>query len=178
MESLAVYGASSAIGAIAGLRSMAAPAIISRAAASGALRLEESPLKVLGSAASANTFMFLAAGEMVADKLPFIPNRTDPGPLAGRIASGALCGAAICSAKRRSAMAGAILGGLAAIGGAFLGYHLRRRAVQNRGLPDLVCAFAEDFVAVGGGTAVVSSVTRRPFRETSRNSALAESSNE
>jgi uncharacterized membrane protein len=165
MEPLAVYSASSAIGLMAGLRSMTAPAIVSRAAAYRDLPMGGSGLKILGSAVSASVLMLLAAGEIVADKLPFIPKRTDPGPLAARIVSGALCGAAICSAKRRSVAAGGILGGFAAIGGAFLGYHLRRHAVQNGLLPDLVCALIEDAVAVSGAAAVVALAVQRTFSD-------------
>lgn len=157
MGNFEVYTASAAIGLVAGLRSMTAPAIVSRAAGSGDLRLNGTPLEKLGSPASANIFAALAAGELVADKLPFIPNRTDPGPLAARVASGGLCGAAICLATKRPALTGAVLGGLAAIGGAFLGYELRKRAAQN-GSPDFAVALVEDAAAVSCGVAAVSSL--------------------
>ena len=79
-----------------------------------------------------------------------------PVSLAGRIVSGGLCGAAICSARRESPVAGAILGGLGAVGGAFLGYHLRKHAVRKHYVPDLGAALVEDAVAVGGGLAALA----------------------
>jgi uncharacterized membrane protein len=167
MRSFRAYTASAAIGVVAGLRSMTAPAIVSRAAASGDLRIEQPGLKLLGSAASANTFAILAAGEILADKTSYIPNRIDPAPLIGRILTGGLCGAAICSAKRQSVVLGSILGGCAAIGGTFLGYHLRKSAVRNRHIPDLKVALAEDAIAVGGALTAIASVKEQVNRRSS-----------
>src|SRR5258707_4716945 len=90
------------IGAIAGLRSMAAPAIISRAARRKAFRIRDPRLKFLQSNKTEIVLSALAVGELVADKLQFIPKRTRPGPLAARIGSGSLCGAVLTSAARRS----------------------------------------------------------------------------
>ena len=56
-------------------------------------------------------FSAFAIGELIADKLPFIPNRTSPGPLFGRIVLGALCGATLCAAGGYSLAVGSILGG-------------------------------------------------------------------
>jgi uncharacterized membrane protein len=143
---------------VAGLRSMTAPALVSRAAASGDLVLRNSRLRVLARSSPAKTFMLLAAGEIIADKAPFIPNRTDAGPLVARMVSGGLCGAALCLAGRQPAMAGAVIGSLAAIGGAFLGYQVRRHAVQEQHLPDLGVALTEDLLAITGGLTAISSL--------------------
>ncbi|MGH9310283.1 MAG: DUF4126 domain-containing protein, partial [Vicinamibacterales bacterium] len=70
-----------ALGAVSGSRSMLAPALVARAH-------HASP--------AAPILALLAGGEMMADKMPFIPSRTDALPLAGRIVSGALAGAAVC----------------------------------------------------------------------------------
>jgi uncharacterized membrane protein len=156
MGNFGVYSSAAAIGAVAGLRTFTAPAIVSWAAASGDLRVKQRGLRMLRSAATANTFLVLAAGELIADKTPYIPDRIDAAPLAGRIVSGGLCGAAICSARRESPVAGAILGGLGAVGGAFLGYHLRKHAVRKHHVPDLGAALVEDAVAVGGGLAALA----------------------
>jgi uncharacterized membrane protein len=146
---------------------MTAPAIVSRAAASRDLTIEQPGLKLLGSAASANTFTILAAGEILADKTPYIPNRIDPAPLVARILAGGLCGAAICSAKRQSVLLGSIIGSCAAIGGTFLGYHLRKSAVRNRRIPDFKVALVEDAIAVGGGLAAMASLKQRVNRRLS-----------
>src|SRR5205085_2273003 len=56
-----------------------------------------------------------AAGELVGDKLPAVPARTAPGPLAERVVAGALVG------HVAAGPAGAALGAAAAVAGAFGG---------------------------------------------------------
>jgi uncharacterized membrane protein len=124
------------IGAIAGLRSMTAPAIITRA---------------IRRKTAANIFAVLAAGELIADKLPKIPSRIKPGPLTARIISGALSAAALYSANNRPARYGALLGGAGALAGSFGGFGARRLIVQSLHVPDPVIAVAEDVLAVAGG---------------------------
>jgi len=144
------------IGAIAGLRSMAAPAIISMAARRKAFRIRESRLKFLQSNNAGIVLSALAVGELVADKLPFTPNRTSAGLLAPRIASGSLCGAVLASAAKRSVALGALFGGIGAVAGSFAGYQLRRRI--SRKLPPLSIAAAEDALTLTGGLAIASLV--------------------
>ena len=74
-----------AIGIIAGLRSMAAPAVVSWAARLRWPQLQATPLAFMEMTAVAYLFTLLAAGELIADKLPFTPSRLKPGPLAGRL---------------------------------------------------------------------------------------------
>ena len=82
-----------------------------------------------------------AGGEVVGDKLPMIPPRTSPGPLAGRLVSGALCGARLAGAP------GVAAGALAAAAATF-GLPRARAAVAERtGLPDPVVAVGEDALA-------------------------------
>ena len=137
---------------------MTAPAILSASARSGGIDLTGSRLRFLGSAAARNSFAVLAAGELIADKLPFIPNRTDPVPLVGRLVAGGLCGAAVAVAEGRSLGLGLALGGLGAAVGAFAGYHLRRRATRQGHVPDLEAALIEDTLAVLGGAAAVKAI--------------------
>ncbi len=158
MARLPVLAASAAIGMVSGLRCMMAPAIVSRASGNGSLPLPPGPLHWLGSTASTNAFTALAVGELIADKTPQIPSRTTPGPLAARMISGGLCGAAICASKGERALTGAVVGALFAVGGAFLGYHLRRRAVRDGGFPDSVVALTEDAVAITGGLVTVAAI--------------------
>src|SRR5712691_12946414 len=84
-----------AIGVIAGLRSLTAPAVVSWAAHWGWLDLTNSRLAFLGSTTAAIIFSLLALGELVADKLPFAPNRTAALGLGTRIVTGGLSAAAI-----------------------------------------------------------------------------------
>lgn len=147
------------LGALAGLRTFTPPSVVSQAARHNLLPLRRSPLKFLRSAGASNTLAALAAGELVGDKLPFMPSRLEPGGLVGRMASGALCGAAVVAASRNrdsgALAAGAALGAVAAIAGAFAGYHLRRQLGQKLDIPDPAIAVIEDLIAVGGSIALV-----------------------
>src|SRR5271170_1572474 len=100
------------VGMIAWLRSMTAPAAVSWAARLGWLHLENTWLAFLGFAATPYIFSALAIGELIADKLPKTPSRKSPPGFIARVASGALCGAALGAASQ------SLLGGLlAGVGG-------------------------------------------------------------
>ena len=122
MNSLNTLALAASIGALAGLRTFTPPAIVSNAARHSLIPLRRSRLAFLRSSGVANTITTLAIGELVADKLPSMPSRLEASAMAARVASGAVCGAAIASGRRssgRTIAAGAVLGGIAAIGGAF-----------------------------------------------------------
>ena len=144
------------IGLVTGLRSMTGPALVCWAAHLGWFNLEGSRLVFMGSTVATSSFSTLALGELVADKLPFIPNRTSAGPLFGRVVLGTLSGAALCVANRQSVVSGAMLGAAGGVAGAFAGYRARAGLVTKSHLPDLVIALLEDLVAVGGGLFLVS----------------------
>ncbi len=131
---------------------MGAPALVSdQLARTHPPALEQSPLRWLGTAKAANVTKFLAAGEIVGDKLPFTPSRIAPGPLFGRIASGGLSGAALCVADGKRTSLGAALGVAGAVAGAYGFYHLRRTLGRKLSVPDPVLGAAEDVLAYGGG---------------------------
>jgi hypothetical protein len=94
------------IGCVCGLRSMTAPAVVAWGAHLGWLHLDGSWLAFLANKISLVVFSLLAIGELIADKLPFIPGRTQPGPLGARIVFGAICGAALCLSGGASPMLG------------------------------------------------------------------------
>jgi uncharacterized membrane protein len=144
------------IGFVAGLRSMTAPAAVSWAAWYGWLDLQDSPLQFMGSWVAVVIFTLAALAEYVADKLPRTPSRTNAGPLIGRILLGGLSGAALSVASATSLLAGAVLGGLGAVIGAYAGYHARRRLVSGLGVKDLVIAVSEDVLAIGLAYLVVT----------------------
>jgi len=156
MHSGRVYLLACGIGLVTGLRSMTGPALVCWAAHLGWLNLEESRLVFMESTLATYGFSALAVGELVADKLPFIPNRTSPGPLFGRVVLGALSGSALCAAAGYSLAVGAILGSVGGVLGAFGGFQARARLVKASGLPDWAIALGEDLVAVGGGLLLVS----------------------
>jgi uncharacterized membrane protein len=136
------------IGIVAGLRSLTAPAAVSWAAHLHWLDLRDSRLALLGSTITPYIISAPAFGELVADKLPFTPNRTSPLPMTFRILSGAICGAALCIPANRFIWAGTLLGGLGAVNGAFAGFHVRQLFVKYLKIPDMAIAFAEDALAI------------------------------
>jgi uncharacterized membrane protein len=138
-----------AIGFVAGLRSMTAPAAVSWAACLGWIDLHGSPLQWMGSRIAVAIFSVAAVAELVADKLPKTPSRTAPGPLIARIVLGGLAGACLAISASGSWLMGAVLGGIGAVIGAFAGYEARRRLVRGLGVKDAVVAVAEDLVAIG-----------------------------
>jgi uncharacterized membrane protein len=146
------------LGAIAGLRSMTAPAVIVWAARFGWIAWHGSWLGFFGSAWALYLFTLLAVAELVADKLPSTPNRTMPGSLVVRALSGGLCGAAICASADQSVALGAILAAVASIAGAFAGYQARHRLTAQFPGAAIGIALLEDAIAVGGGFLIVSSL--------------------
>jgi uncharacterized membrane protein len=145
-----------AIGIVAGLRSMTAPAAVAWAARFGWLHLEGTPLAFLGSAIATYPLAVLMLAELIADKLPKTPSRTRPGPFIGRIVTGGLAGAALTAGAGRSLLLGAVLGALGAVAGTLGGYTARTRLVRALGVRDHVIALAEDAVAVGGALLIVA----------------------
>jgi uncharacterized membrane protein len=140
------------VGVIAGMRGMSGPAFASNYLAKrNSEELANSSLSFMGSARVANVLTVAAVGEMVADKLPGIPARISPGPLVGRMLSGALCGASIYTAEGKRAEVGAIAGGLSAIGSAYAFYYLRRRLGEVEGIPDAALGLVEDAIAISIG---------------------------
>ncbi len=129
------------MGAVSGLRSMSGPAIVSEVAKQKGVRAAAIPLKVL------------AAGEMIADKFPFMPDRTDPPSLAFRAAAGAFSAYTIGKKGRWLA---ALVGATAAVAASYAGLEYRRRST----LPPLLAAVLEDAVAVGIGYLMLSYTTR------------------
>src|SRR5947199_8437586 len=91
------------IGIVAGLRPMTAPAIIAWAAKRRWINLGSSPFATIISGRASQRVTELAISELIADKLPFTSSRLNAGPLASRIASGAICGGSL---RRYEATAG------------------------------------------------------------------------
>jgi uncharacterized membrane protein len=151
------YACEAAMGAVSGLRSFTGPAIVSEAANRNILKLKRTPLAWLASDGAARTSVLLAVGELIADKLPFMPNRTDAPSLAARFVAGAVCGMAIARRRTRNAMvASALVGGAAAVAAAYAGNQYRRHVK----LPGFVAALLEDTVAVAAGTTIIARACR------------------
>ncbi len=151
-----VFALAAGIGVVAGLRSLTAPAVVSWAALLGWLNLDGSPLAFMGSAAAVAIFSLLAVAEYVGDVLPKTPARTKPGPLIARIVTGGLSGACLCAPANQSLPAGAVLGGIGGVIGAFSGYEARKRLVSGLKVKDVLIAIPEDLVALGFACFLVS----------------------
>ena len=137
------------IGVTVGLRSLTAPAAVSWAAALRWMHLEGTPLEFMGYTATPYIFSVLAAGELVADKLPMTPSRKAPLGFVARILMGALCGAAFGAAAGKSLAVGAVSGVAGAVAGTFGGYAARVRLARAVGR-DLPVALLEDAIAICG----------------------------
>jgi uncharacterized membrane protein len=142
------------IGIIAGMRSMSAPALTSSYLAQNE-NLASSPLGRLASPTASRVLKVLAAGEILADKLPMVPSRVSAGPLVTRIASGAVSGAAVSAADKKQAEIGAVWGGVAAVAGAFGFYHLRRRVGAEIRVSDAVLGIVEDAIVISVAAAIL-----------------------
>src|SRR3954451_11975911 len=92
-----------ALGVLAGLRSMTPLAVVAWASRLGRLHLDPTPLAFRGSGLAAWFSAAAARGELVADKLPFTPNRTAVGPFVARLLTGALSGGAVAAGGRGAA---------------------------------------------------------------------------
>jgi uncharacterized membrane protein len=136
------------IGIVAGLRSLLPAAVVAWAAHYDWLNLNGSPLAFMGSRTALVVFSVLAVGELIGDKLPQTPKRTAWAPLLARIVLGALSGSCLCVAAGKSLLVGALLGGIGSVIGAFAGYEIRRRLVNDLHIKDLFVAICEDLVAI------------------------------
>jgi uncharacterized membrane protein len=149
-----IYLLSLAIGIIAGLRAMTAPAAVSWAAYLGILQLNGTWLSFLGKPWLPWVLTVFALGELVTDQLPTTPSRKVPVQFGTRIVAGAISGAAIGVAAG-SWIVGAVAGAVGAVIGTLGGSAARGRLAASFGR-DRPAAFIEDAVAIGGALLVVA----------------------
>jgi uncharacterized membrane protein len=143
---------------LAGMRSMSAPAFashyLSRQPHTG---LAGSRLRFLQKPFTAGLLKVLAAGEIVADKLPGTPNRIAPEIMAGRLLSGALVGAAWYKSRHGSALGGGLLGAAVAFASTIVSYALRTGISEKSGVPVALVGVGEDALVLAGGAALIGS---------------------
>ncbi len=120
------------MGFVAGLRSLTAPAV--------ALASTGSPLTLPVS--------LLAAGELIADKLPITPSRLERPGLGIRICSGAYCAFVLADAFDGDIGCGLANGILGALTGAWAGYNIRKKLGDSTPVPDILLGMTEDALAI------------------------------
>lgn len=145
-----------AIGLVAGLRSLTAPAVVCWAAHLGWINLSGSPLAFMGSTWALWLFTILALIELVADQLPTTPARTAPVGLIARLVTGMLSGACLAVAGGVSLLVGVICAAVGVLVGTFGGYQARVGLVRSLQVNDIAVAIPEDLVAIALGLFVVS----------------------
>jgi uncharacterized membrane protein len=147
------YSKAVSLGAVAGLRAMTAPALFSHAAST--YRKNEFGDNWLASSFAPPIAATLAVGEIIGDKLPWTPNRTETPGLLARVVSGAVIGGSICAGYKKSVPFGSALGALSAIAAAYAGQNIRRSISKKTGIPSPVLGGVEDIIAVGIGASAL-----------------------
>ena len=145
---MTVYLLALMIGAVAGLRAMTAPAMVSWAAHLGVLDLSGTWLAFFGNVWARWILTLFALVELVTDQLPSTPSRTVPVQFGTRIMTGALSGAAI-GAWSGNMTGGLIAGSIGAIIGTLGGRAFRAKLATAFG-SDRPAALIEDAAAIGG----------------------------
>lgn len=130
-------------GLVTGMRSMTLPAFLGRTLASekcggGAIT------PFLTKPSARNLLSMLAASEMIADKTPLIPDRTEPVSLIGRAVLAGICGAAIAEQQGSSRVGSALISSLTAVGSTFFSYKLRKKVGALTRVPDPLLGLMED----------------------------------
>lgn len=158
----ATFAIAAGMGAIAGMRSMAAPALLSRHfTASRRAARRGGVTSFLASRTASGILTGVAAGEMMADKTPVVPDRTEVPAATGRIVMGALVGFAAADYRRSPRIPAAAVGALAALGSTHFFYYVRSLAGKNTPLPDAVWGTVEDLLVVAAGNRLTGLLDRK-----------------
>jgi uncharacterized membrane protein len=152
----APYSAALTLGAVSGMRSMMAPAVISWAARKSGLDLESTPFSAYRGPGVGKTAVTLALGELLADGTHYAPVRTDSAALLATAVAGGAAGVAVFKARRHSILVGALVGAGAALGAAYAAQYLRKKAARYFDVSDRAVAMMEDGIALGAGLIAVA----------------------
>ena len=151
-----------AIGVIAGLRALTAPAVVAWGAFLGWIDVDGKWSDWVAHPITVTVLTIFLLVELVTDQLPKTPSRKTPPQFITRLLMSAFAGAVIGSASHHTfigmgaGMIGAVLGTL---GGA----EARSRLVAANGGKDRPVAIGEDIIAVGGGFLVAFLVSFAPL---------------
>ena len=147
------------LGTVAGLRTMTPLAVLSWFTYLGHLPLDGDWDAWVGKLSVAIIFTVLAAGELIADKFPWIPDRVSLGPAITRFLIGGLIGAIVADGLNGSGLEGVILGVLGALVGTYGGFLIRRDLVQKFGFKDWQIALLEDLFAIASAVFAMGVIT-------------------
>jgi len=153
------------LGATAGPRTSAPITAVTWAARLGWIDLKGSKLAFLASPWAVAVTTPMALSELVIDKLPATPSRTQPGAIAARAASGALAGAALGAGRPVAGLA-AVAGAVGAGAATLFGHALRVQLAKAAG-KDWPVALTEDALSGGGAllVALAAAAPNGPRRE-------------
>jgi uncharacterized membrane protein len=149
-----------ALGAVAGARSMLPLVVVSRALPSRGVSLPPPLSRLLGTPAAKNIVALAALLELIGDKLPGIPARISPLPLAGRALSGAAAGFVIARGTGRKPAVLAALGAACAVAGALATYWLRKTATERLSSSSARTGLLEDAAVLAGAGAILRRLAR------------------
>ena len=134
---------------------MAAPAFLSRHLSSNRKEGRTRFARVFSSPPASAVLSALAAGEIVADKVPGIPARTELPALGGRAFAGAISGAVIAGERGGSQIGAACVGASAAVCATYLAHAVRSKTGEALGVPDTILALVEDSLVWSAGSRIV-----------------------
>lgn len=151
-----------AFSALAGSRSMSPAALLSLYLAQRSSPPDQWLAQRLSSTTGVITTSTLALGELVADKLPQTPNRTEAPALIGRVIIGGGAGALLGTLHDQPVWLCAIGGGVAAAAETFATFYLRRGLGQALPVPDPLIALLEDGLVLNSGWLLLASLNAEP----------------
>jgi uncharacterized membrane protein len=158
VSELRILGQAAVLGMVTGMRSMLGVRMLAASARRGAFNGRRGRFwRALRSPVVKPVLSALSTGELLVDKLPFVPSRLAPGPLGARIVLGALVGGAVSARSRRreTRIAGAVFGAAAAVVGALAGNRTRAWLDRETRIPSAVTAMLEDSFAMWLGAAAL-----------------------
>jgi len=142
---------------VAGMRTMAAPAIVSyMLSRNNNNLLRHTRYNVVQTKGFATFFKVAAIAEIAGDKNPLAPNRIEFGGVAARSLSGALVGSAIYKQNNRKPIVGALLGATVAVAATYACFYLRKTLKERYKIADPVLGAIEDCIAIATGIAAIS----------------------
>ena len=150
------------LGAVAGMRSMLAPAAISKLGIPGKSSPDH-PLRTWIQSPDARLILTaLALGELIADKLPFVPSRKAPPAFLARVFSGALSAAALNDNAEALPLV-LIFGAAGSVLGTWGGSALRSALAEAFG-KDFPAALLEDCLAVALACSALADIPAHEYR--------------